>query len=790
MGWKLLLVLLPAPLRAGLQPRPGPAVWTGVRTRRTFSTLLLAATLATVAVALPAGPGAAAPVPPGGATAERCFVEAAHTTFLDRSATGPEQAEWTEAFAAGTPHHVLVRQLARSDEWLAVTVTGIYLLALARQPEPDGLAYWVGELRDGALVNRIGAQIFGSAEFYGIAGGTDEGFVEALYDRILDRAADASGLAYWVGQVDARGRGGVAGEFYASYESRAMRVNGLYQQLLDRDPSPPDLTYWADRLRTVNDVQLAILIASSAEFASRTRSRCPFAVDVTTEELADGTVGVPYAAPLAATGGEPPYTWTATGLPAGLTVSGQQTTGTPTAPGTFAVDVEATDAEGGTEQNDLELVVAPAAPTITTGELLDTRAAVPYSSPLAATGGTPPYTWTVSGLPTGLALSGPAITGTPTEVGVHTVEVTVEDSVGGTDEADLVLEVIDAAIEIDTGPYHTCAALAGGSARCWGFNSQGQVGGTGGAAPTTVPGLTGVTDIAAGGLHSCAVTGGPVRCWGSDTLGALGDGTPVASPGPVTVSGLTDAGEVEAAGSSTCARRSGGQVRCWGDNGSGQLGDGSTTGRDAPVTVSGLTDAEEVTVGSGFACALRATGAVVCWGSDSDGRLGNAAGGDSPTPVAVTGLTDAVAVSAGAGHACAVRAAGSVVCWGRNGDGQLGDGSTTPRTTPVAVSITDVVAIGAGVRNTCAVRSNGVVRCWGSSEDGALGQGSIPATPTAQTTPLTVPGTSDALTVEVGDGWVEARGEDSVRAWGQNGAGQVGDGTAVDRATPVTILGV
>ena len=185
-----------------------------MRTRRPFSTLLLAATLATLAVALPAGPVAADPVPPGTPTAERCFVEKAHTTFLDRSATGPELTEWTEAFVDGTPHHVLVRELARSDEWLAVTVTGIYELALERPPEPDGLAYWVGELRDGALVNRIGAQIFGSSEFYGIAGGTDEGFVEALYDRILDRAPDADGLAFWVGQVEARGRGGVASEFY------------------------------------------------------------------------------------------------------------------------------------------------------------------------------------------------------------------------------------------------------------------------------------------------------------------------------------------------------------------------------------------------------------------------------------------------------------------------------------------------------------------------------------------------------------------------------------------------
>ncbi|HEX7133670.1 MAG TPA: DUF4214 domain-containing protein [Iamia sp.] len=760
-------------------------------TRRATLLLLLVAALGALGVP-GAAPAGADDVPAGGETAERCFVGAAHGIFLDREATEQELDEWTEAFEDGTPHHVLVREMAESDEWLAVTVTDIYQRALERDPEPSGLAYWVGELRDGALVNRIGALIFGSAEFYGLAGGTDEGFVEALYDRILDRAPDSTGLAYWVGEVDARGRGGVASEFYASYESRAMRVDGLYQRLLGRDPSPADLTYWADRLRAENDVQLAILIASSPEFADRTRSRCRFAVHVTTEELPAGTVGVAYAAPLAGGGGKPPYTWTATGLPAGLAVSGQQITGTPTAAGTFDVDVEVTDAEGGTEQAELDLVIASNAPTITTGELNDTRAAVPFAGALAATGGTPPYTWTATGLPDGLTLSGADITGAATEVGVHTVEVEVTDDVGGTDRAELVLEVIDAAIEIETGIYHSCAALASGVVTCWGFNGQGQLGvaGTETIPGETVPGLTGVTDIAAGAGHSCAVTGGQVRCWGADTFGALGHGAAPATPGPVTVSGLTDAVAIDAESSTTCAVRGNGRVRCWGAGTRGQLGNGGTIDRTSPVNVSGLTDAEQVAVGPDFACALRATGAVMCWGADDDSQLGTSVHADSPTPVAVAFLPDAVAISAGHSHVCAVRDDQTVVCWGGNDDGQLGDGSTTERTTPVDLGLTSVVAIGAGIENTCSVRSNGVVRCWGTTDAGALGQGSIPPAPSAQTTPLVVPGTSDALTVEIGDRNVFMRGEDAVRAWGHNGAAQLGDGSGDTRPSPVTIFGI
>ncbi|MEQ1518423.1 MAG: dockerin type I domain-containing protein [Usitatibacteraceae bacterium] len=137
--------------------------------------------------------------------------------------------------------------------------------------------------------------------------------------------------------------------------------------------------------------------------------------------------------------------------------------------------------------------------------------------------------------------------------------------------------------------FATSCALTSGGALCWGDDGVGQLGNDSAIffsnVPVSVlagasqPALGGVTAIASGNSHSCAVTGGGVKCWGFNTSGQLGNGnnnfsvgTPVdviAGPGLAPLSGVT---AISAGETHTCALMSDTGVKCWGANFRGELG--------------------------------------------------------------------------------------------------------------------------------------------------------------------------------------------------------------------------
>ncbi|MEQ1741150.1 MAG: hypothetical protein ABL869_01425, partial [Candidatus Nitrotoga sp.] len=144
---------------------------------------------------------------------------------------------------------------------------------------------------------------------------------------------------------------------------------------------------------------------------------------------------------------------------------------------------------------------------------------------------------------------------------------------------------------IAAGGTNTCALTTAGGVKCWGYNSQGQLGDnstTNRLTPIDVTGLTsGVAAIAAGGFHACALTtAGGVKCWGNNIEGELGDSTIINRLTPVSVTGLASGVTDIAAGfSHTCALTTADWAKCWGYNGEGELGDNSTTNRLTPVAV-------------------------------------------------------------------------------------------------------------------------------------------------------------------------------------------------------------
>jgi hypothetical protein len=145
-------------------------------------------------------------------------------------------------------------------------------------------------------------------------------------------------------------------------------------------------------------------------------------------------VELPYDTAIPATGGAPPLSLQhlSGSLPPGLALAGGRLTGTPTAAGDYGFTLKVTDAQGRAATRTMQLTVRPPTPlSVSTSSLPRGVIGEGYSASVAAAGGKPPYTWQITGLPTGLTSSTDGqITGTPTAPGHSTLTVTVTDSVG------------------------------------------------------------------------------------------------------------------------------------------------------------------------------------------------------------------------------------------------------------------------------------------------------------------------------------------------------------------------
>ncbi|MFH1434664.1 MAG: hypothetical protein ABIJ56_03005 [Pseudomonadota bacterium] len=198
----------------------------------------------------------------------------------------------------------------------------------------------------------------------------------------------------------------------------------------------------------------------------------------------------------------------------------------------------------------------------------------------------------------------------------------------------------------------------------------------------------------------------------------------------------------------------------------------------------------DLSAGSTHACTRTTSSQARCWGWNYYGQLGDGTTTDSGPAVGVSGMsTGSVDVSAGNMHSCGVLA-GAAKCWGRNNMGQLGNGTTTDSAEPVDVTglSSGVTAAATGGLHSCAILDTALVRCWGKNDQGQLGDGTI----VDKTTPVEAWGLHPGVTeLDTGDAHSCALiTTGGVRCWGDNVYGQLGDGTTFSRATAGAVFGL
>ena len=333
------------------------------------------------------------------------------------------------------------------------------------------------------------------------------------------------------------------------------------------------------------------------------------------------------------------------------------------------------------------------------------------------------------------------------------------------------------------------------------------------------------TLISVGRGRTCAVqVDGGVACWGRNGLFDR-----------VVLAGVQDVVAITTSNSRgsnvhTCMLHENRTISCWGSGSHGKLGQGDKSGHFVPVKVPRINDAVAVSTGGEHTCALHSDGGVSCWGRNDWGQVGDGTRQERYSPQRVPGLSDVVTIAASYDTSCAVHRDGDISCWGRpyelsdsgperftppeaftsvsigwflyscatsaGGHVYCWNSLQSPATATRVEDLTDVVEVSVGDSNMCVLHRDGGVSCWGDNTAGEVGDG----TTNQRDRPQRVAGISDAVAINISLGSSDFSGGvtinahacalpavGSVMCWGGNEAGQLGDGTNENRLVPTSV---
>ena len=206
-----------------------------------------------------------------GGTANQRFVDQVYRDLLGRPPEADGLAAWLAQLDRGTSRGQIVAHIEQSAEYRRDEVTAIYQHYLHRPADPAALEMGAELLSQEGTDEQLSASVAGSPEYFALLGGTNEGFLAALFQDALNRPIDAEAKAAF-GQVLAAGasRTQIAAIVFASHEYHADVVDAADLELLHRDADAAGLSFWTGQLDAgLTTEQLIASLAASDEYFGR-----------------------------------------------------------------------------------------------------------------------------------------------------------------------------------------------------------------------------------------------------------------------------------------------------------------------------------------------------------------------------------------------------------------------------------------------------------------------------------------------------------------------------------------
>ena len=360
--------------------------------------------------------------------------------------------------------------------------------------------------------------------------------------------------------------------------------------------------------------------------------------------------------------------------------------------------------------------------------------------------------------------------------------------------------------QVAVGKNHMAAIKSDSTLWLWGSNRYGKLGDSTtvhrSSPVQTISGGTDWSQVACGDDHTAAIkTNGSLWLWGNNSFGQMGNSSTVDTSSPIqTIVAGTDWEQVCAGNNFTTAIKTDYTLWSWGKNDLGQLSINTTLNISSPVqTVGFATNWSAVRCGHNNASGIKSDGTLWTWGSNSIGQLGNGISSSIVPTYATSSPVQTVAggnewydFSVGKNAIAAISSSTfnpkNLWVWGGNNRGQLGDGTTIDRSIPVQTidNITDWQEIIVGSAFMAGLTKSGRIWCWGENTYGQLGDNSSGQAASKSSPVQTITFATNWTKISAGSSFLGAIKDDgSLWMWGNNNYGQLGDGSRLDKSSPV-----